>query len=408
MVRIVRVLSFLLAFALALTCGQSMAQDPPQHASRSLVSEPAAVPIDTTPGPSTVRLAYDPTTENYFALIRWGNDWGLFMSENQGMSWSELYRTSSFLVTGLKVDLTVQGGYAYVVNSQHTIADSYVAGIRRYDTTTGSLDGTYGSHTVRADDTYIIKDIGIAVSATGSIFYVMLLSNGVVVCYISSASTPSSWAMEPTLISNADRGLDVKQPPKYEVFTNAVLLYVSYVSTSNVIYLSRLHKDWNFSTPVYIDTDVYADKTGLTAYGRDVVIAWECIGTTYQAVCSKHAEEQALQGQTLTTWPQWESGSGDLYDPIPAATTDSNRNAMVYESSNQIIYREHTNYDNNWGTDTTIVNYYPFTAESGDRFAFEWMGSEFGIAYFDANGVYFYREGVIFADGFESGDTAHW
>jgi hypothetical protein len=375
-------------------------------------AEKAEVPIDPDTAASEVAIDYDPTTGNFFAVIRWGSSWGLFMSENHGGTWVQTYDYDGFLKPGMVVDLSVHDGHAYVAYSFETIAGTSLAAIRRFDASTGARDDAWGSHTVHSDGVRVIQEIGLAITDTGTIFYVLRLNTNAVLCYIGQTSNGSAWGPEPTLISNAARGLDVAHPFTYDSFSDAVLLYVSYVSTTNVVSLSRLHQDWSFSSPVSVSNEPSADKTSVAARGRDVVIAWEYQGTTYQGVRSMHAEELSAANQDWELWPEWESVGGHYYDPLVAVIkSGSNRNAMVYESGTAVLFRENPYWSDNWGSATT-VNEHAFTAGTGDKFAFEWMGDGFGLAYLGSGGgVYFYHQNLknlIFADGFESGNVSDW
>jgi len=373
--------------------------------------------IDGTGGAGQVVLDHDPSSGNLFAVVRWGSSWGLFISYDQGASWSESYHYSGLFQMGMKVDLEVHnssiyGDFAYVAYSYNGTLNSTtaVAKIRRFAAASGIYDEAWGSNTPITDDTRNFKEI--TLSAGEGIDYVILRDDGRILDLVGMISNPGlPWFNQDTDVTDADRGLDVAYPgPDSE----HIGLFITYVGDDDRVKMARRARPSGFIQVFHVESppQPWADKTSVVANGDVAIVAWECQpdNGSYQGVRTTRivATSTFANGIERFEGPELYVPGIDLHDPQVAG----HGNAIVFSRGPSIVYRDRDSYSAYWNG-TSTLNDQNIVPGEGDAFAFEWLGWGYGIAYFDANGdVYFNASanssGMMFGDGFESGDLSRW
>ena len=380
----------------------------------------ADVQVDGAGGADEIVLDYDPVSGNLFAVIRWGISWGLFISSDNGASWSESFHYSGIFANGMHVDLevhntTFDGDHAYVAYSYKATLMNRAAKaiIRRFEAQDGASDGAWGSHAVNSDPDRSFKEIAMVIDGGGAIFYTILRSDGVVLCLAGTTVNGSAnWFNQSAGITDADRGLDVAYPGEG---ANHISLYISYIASDDRIKMVRRAKPTGFIQCLNVvdQPQPWADKTSVAAYLDHATVAWEFLppGNTYQGVRTMNILEHGTSPSDIekTDGIAWFTESHHLRDPLVAANATSLENAIVYTNDSSIFYRKHDSYGVQWNDPVQVVNDHDFTPGQGNTYAFEWLGQGYGIAYHDSSGnVYFVMQGPLFNDGFESGDLSAW
>jgi hypothetical protein len=374
--------------------------------------------IDDTGGASQVLLDYDPNSGNLFAVVRWGNSWGLFMSVDQGSTWSETFHRAGALFTLVRdIDLEVYNStsagdnvyVAYAITA--TLTSISKAWIRRFSAVTGASDEGWGINEVLSDDTRTFYEVGLAVG-NSLINYTMLRSDGAILCLVGLESSGSTFVGQTTNITNAVRGLDVVYPGDGSTHTS---LLISYVNDINHVALNVRVRPSGFLTGYSLSVHQApgVDKTSIAAYLDTGVVWWEYLpnGETYEAVRSVSFEVTGTTAGQIDTLepPAWSNGGFDLQDPLTAGSDSSAHNAVVYTTDTDIIYKERAFYMTpGWNPGSLDMNQHDFVPGNGDDFAFEWLGLGYGLAYISTSGDVYFSKTWVFSDGFERGDTTSW
>lgn len=374
--------------------------------------------INSTGGAGQVVLEHDPSSGNLFAVVRWGSSWGLFISHDQGASWSESYHYSGLFLIGVKVDLEfhsspVFGDFAYVAYSYNgnLIGTTAVAKIRRFAAASGIYDEAWGSNTPLTDETRNFKEIALSIGE--GIDYVILRDDGRILDLVGIISNPGlPWFNQDTGVTDADRGLAVAYPGPD---SQHIGLFITFIGDDDRVKMSRRARPSGFIQTFNVEDppQSWADKTSVVAEGDIAVVAWECQpgAGAYQGVRTTRIVATSTYANGISTFdgPEVYAPGVDLHDPQVAGIG----NAIVYTNGPQIIFRERDSYTASWSNDTHVLNDHGIVPGEGDAFAFERLGSKYGIAYFDVSGdVYFNTRadsiGMMFRDGFESGNLNMW
>jgi hypothetical protein len=375
-------------------------------------------PIDASGTASQVLLDFDPVSGNLFAVVRWGNSWSLFVSLDQGVTWSETFHRAGALFSFVyDVDMDVYsstsaGDNVYIAYATRvTLSGISAAWIRRFSAATGAPDDEWGTNSVLSSDTRSFKEVGIAVGDT-LINYTMLCSDGAILCLVGLESTGATFVGQTTSITNAARGLDVVYPGDGSTHTS---LMISYVNDNDHVCLSLRARPSGFNA--HYSLSVHAapgvDKTSIAGYLDSGVVWWEYQpnGGTYKGVRPVSFEVTGtVQGQLdVLEHPGWSDGSTDLHDPLVAGSDSSSNNAFIYTTDTDIVYRERSLYlSSSWSPLVLTLNEHDFVPGDGDSFAFEWLGRGYGVAYISTSGDVYFSKTWVFCDAFESGDTSAW
>ena len=201
-------------------------------------------------------------------------EWAVHISTDGGRSWNETYTQPC--VTGHDVvDLSCAVIEHFFYVAYTTDSNPGQARVRRFSTSDGTVDSTYGSQIV-LDSPHDVKELVLVSSETGGLegrlWLTAIDDYGTVHLFSTdweggSGSLP--WQGTATFINNASFGLDAT----YAERNTGIELYIVYVAFSGNVWVSR----WGTGDEVLIGVLDTFDNTGprISAYGESVMVVFE-------------------------------------------------------------------------------------------------------------------------------------
>jgi hypothetical protein len=217
---------------------------------------------------NAVVLDVDYSNGNLFAVLKnteSGNEyWSVNISVDTGRTWTE----TGFMGPGIgDIDGAVLNDYFYFV---YTIGSRAL--IRRFSTSDGSWDISYGTDTVFSTGTNI-REIALVSEQDASSptrLYCFAILNNNSLRFYNSNETVTSWGTTDLNITNADRGLDACYNEGY----GSRYAWCSYIGTNDSVYIEGvgLFLSYNYGplTDVLYPIDFFS-ITSIGAY-RDTVM----------------------------------------------------------------------------------------------------------------------------------------
>lgn len=158
-----------------------------------------------------------------------------YMSTDDGATWAQTYEWGNVSTPIIDVDAGEMPGYVYIIYAgTDGVAGDTMVRIRRLNSTTGAVDGTFSYHMV-LDAASNLVDIAYEPNRySWTQFYVTAIDEGHIL-YYSYSSDGISWTPATTPVTNADHGLDMDYG-----FINAGqtrMSYTCYISTADSVCL---------------------------------------------------------------------------------------------------------------------------------------------------------------------------
>jgi len=219
--------------------------------------------VDNSNGNLLAALLYREGPTNYRFTVN--------MSVDTGKTWTETYVWTANPPYEIDIDCSVYNNYFYLA---YTYLSNSVGRIRRFSTSDGSVDMTYGAPNgflTVIDEGVDLREISLTSNADHStpqyLFYFSILENDSLRFYYSNP-TAITWTKPATLnnvIGNAGRGLDAccAVPNK---------LWASYIGTDDELYFMGGWSSWTVY-PTHADLGTSSDiVTSIAAYGDTVMV----------------------------------------------------------------------------------------------------------------------------------------
>jgi hypothetical protein len=217
---------------------------------------------------NAVVLDVDYSSGNLFAAIKNtenGTDyWTVSISTDTGRTWME----TGFWGPGIvDIDAAVLNNYFYLV---YAIGNSAL--IRRFNTSDGSWDLTYGTDTVFSGWAPV-REIALVSEQDASSpqrLYCFTILNNNSLGFFNSNETVTSWGTFELGISNADRGLDACYNEGY----GSRYAWCSYIGTNDSVYIEAVGLFMSYSYGPLTDVLYPIDVFSITSIGahRDTVM----------------------------------------------------------------------------------------------------------------------------------------
>jgi len=214
-----------------------------------------------------VAFDVDYSNGNLFAALKnteSGSDyWSVNISTDTGRTWTE----TSFMGPGIvDIDGAVFNSYFYVV-----YASGNRALMRRFNTSDGSWDVTYGTDTVTSSG-FNIREIALASTQDFSPptrVYCFVIREDNSLEYHYSSEDVETWSTLGVVSLNADRGLDACCNEGH----SSEYVWCSYIGTNDSVYIGSVGSTWNSYGPL-TDVDYPIGGFNITSIGayRDTVM----------------------------------------------------------------------------------------------------------------------------------------
>jgi hypothetical protein len=213
----------------------------------------------------------DNSNGNLFAALLYNyNDtyyrFTINMSSDTGKTWTETYLWTTNPNYEIDIDGVVYQGYFYLA---YSYVDNTLGRIRRFSTSDGSADLTYGYVTV-IDEGVDLREIALTSGADNpipgnqQIHYFAIMENDSLKLYCNSDTSATSWYTFNPPVENASKGLDAccAVPNK---------LWASYIGTDDEVYCVGGWSSW--TTYAFHET-VTSLTTSVSAYGDTVMVLY--------------------------------------------------------------------------------------------------------------------------------------
>jgi len=219
--------------------------------------------VDNSNGNLIAALLYRNGPSNYRFSIN--------MSQDTGKTWTETYVWTANPSYEIDIDCSVYNNYFYLA---YPYLSNSVGRIRRFSTSDGSSDMTYGAPNdflTVIDEGNSLKEIVLTSDADDPspryLFYFSILENDSLRLYYSN-ETATTWIKSPILnnvVGNADRGLDACCAIPHK-------LWASYIGTDNKLYFMGGWSAWTVY-PSNLDLGNHSEMvTSVSAYGDTAMI----------------------------------------------------------------------------------------------------------------------------------------
>jgi hypothetical protein len=234
--------------------------------------------IDNSNGNLLAALLYRNGPSNYRFTIN--------MSQDTGKTWSETYVWTTSSPNPIDIDCAVYKNHFYLA---YTYTNNTEGRIRRFSTSDGSADMTYGApngfRTVIHEGDSLREIVLISDadnSASKYLFYLSIMASDSLRLYFNYNDTSAiSWTREVNFynlhISDADRGLDA-------CYTVPNKLWTSYIGTDNSPYAIGGWASWTVHDLSSFTGTHPKNVTSVAAYGDTVMVVYHYDGTTFNDV----------------------------------------------------------------------------------------------------------------------------
>ena len=359
-------------------------------------------------------LDADEASGNLFALIRWVDGWSLFLSADAGGSWTEIDAYTAN-ITMLDAGMTVVNGWVYVGFLDRTFDDQVL--LRRYMAADGGADTSYGVNgTFTALDVFpallseieigsdaVLWDITVFVAAIDSLNHVHWMGG--------SADDGTAFTVGDTTVDDAAAGLDMESNPVAQV----PILVISYIATDNDVNLVQYNGSVWMSTRASAGYSGVNNRTSVGLNDDTVIIAHEA-STAFGTSAEYHV--------SYNEGVNWTPGTLAVPSPTVGAFTEvalTGRGGLGFsavfshdDEPDQVRWRHHDGYGAGaWDDGSVIIN--DVAVATAAELEIQWLApvSSYGVIYISQGPdfiPYFDLVGgeLLFADGFESGNTSAW
>ncbi len=228
-----------------------------------------------------VSLDVDNVTGNLLAAclyydISTNYDWSVNISTDGGYTWAETFTWGAPAYYINDISTTVLHNRFYVGHT--ALPEQDVARVRRFYTSDGTVDNTYGFITV-FDHNVEIRDIALTSNTDfydNRIYYLAILDNDSLKYYWDD-TTGTSWGPIDPGINNAARGLDACTNEEYSNY----FIWVSYIGTDDSLYVAA-RAPWNNFGPIDYATSNSNSVTSIGAYNDTIMTVFTySYGTDY-------------------------------------------------------------------------------------------------------------------------------
>jgi hypothetical protein len=216
----------------------------------------------------------DNSNGNLFAALLYNFDgtyysYTINMSSDTGKTWTETYLWTANPSLEIDIDGAVFNGYFYLA---YTYANNSLGRIRRFSTSDGSADMTFGTggYATVINEGEDLRELVLTSNADNPspeyLFYFSIMENDSIRCYYSNEAVTAWYPFNPD-VDNASRGLDAccAVPNK---------LWASYIGTDNELYFMG---GWSSWTTYPTSADLGSNSwyvTSISAYGDTVIIVY--------------------------------------------------------------------------------------------------------------------------------------
>jgi hypothetical protein len=217
----------------------------------------------------------DNSNGNLFAVLFYRFDATFYrytvnMSADTGKTWATTYNWITSIDHQIDIDCAVYNSYLYLA---YTYVNNSQGRIRRFSTSDGSADETYGvdGYMTVIDEGVDLREIVLTSDADSPasryLFYFSLMENDSMRLYFSNP-TATSWTRTINLyVPNAGRGFDA-------CYTVPDKVWVSYIGTDNQIYCVGGWSSWTtYAFYENIGSNINT-VTSISAYGDTVIIVY--------------------------------------------------------------------------------------------------------------------------------------
>ncbi len=359
-------------------------------------------------------LDADGASGNLFALIRWVDGWNLFLSTDGGNSWAEVDAYTAN-ITMLDAGMTVIDGWVYVGYLDRTFDDRVF--LRRYTAADGGADASYGvggTYTVLDVFPALLSEIEIdsnAVLWDRTVYVAAIDSLNRVHWMWDAADDGTTFTVGETNADDAAAGLDMEYNPVQQSPTQVI----SYIATDDDVNLLYYNGALWGNVRAFAGYSGVNNRTSVGLSGDTVIIAHEA-STADGTSAAYH-----VSYNKGVTWI-----SGNLASPSPTVgafteVTLTGRGGLGFsvvfshdDEPDQVWWRHHDGYGTGaWDDGSAVINDIPVATAA--ELEIQWLApvSSFGVIYISQGPdfiPYFDLVGgeLLFADGFESGNTSAW
>ena len=227
------------------------------------------VRVDTLDMVMDIDFDVDNSNGNLVAVLLFQFDgtyyrYAINMSSDTGKTWTQAYLWTTNTDYEIDIDGAVYDGYFYLA---YTYINNSVGRIRRFSTSDGSADLTYGYATV-INEGVNLREIVLTSNADHPspeyLFYFSIMENDSIRCYYSNEAVTAWYPFHPD-VGNADRGLDAccAVPNR---------LWASYIGTDDELYFIGGWSSWNeWASHLNLGSSTQY-VTSVSAYGDTVMI----------------------------------------------------------------------------------------------------------------------------------------
>jgi len=220
--------------------------------------------VDNSNGNLLAALLYQ-YNETYYSFT-------MNMSVDTGKTWVETYVWTASLDHEIDIDGSVYNGYFYLA---YTYINNSVGRIRRFSTSDGSADMTYGTagFATVIDEGVDLREIVLTsdadTPASKYLFYFSLMENDSMRLYFSNP-TVTTWTRTINFhVPDVGRGFDA-------CYALSNKVWVSYIGIDNELYLVGGWSSWTtYPTSVNVGTNIN-NVTSISAYGDTVIAVYPC------------------------------------------------------------------------------------------------------------------------------------
>ncbi len=368
----------------------------------------------------------DETTGNLFAAVTYSQSTGVDMTlsiSKDGFGWRETYRGALTNNPGLVAfDMVVAGEYVYVAFASASY--STYPRLVRFSAATGAFDSDYDSELLAVlpqapGPPYLATtDIVLESNAgsSGANVYVMLIqvADNSLRYFWDSASDGKSFTEASPAVGNAASGLDLHWN---HLRSTSYFLFASYIGTDNNLYVLRRGTGgigWEATILIEPDCSGPAKLTAISAYRDTVITTYEHDYGSDGIGCRYRISYDAGDGWALGGFlPQDPLGQYCRCDVTARGGLGTALTFHRYQPvPNEVLFNFRGGYSGGlWDAPVGLVP----AGVSSCTAAVNWLApiGTYGVVYVGPSPdrrPYFAMVGghLIFADGFELGDTSQW
>ena len=331
------------------------------------------------------------------------SSWHVYFSNDNGRTWSEEFSFFTKFAVQHNVSGIVSGDFYYVT---YPSTNQRAAVIRRFSTSTGAPDASFGSNEVFSDPAETVDLLELGSNRVDRLYLFSILSDGALKYYWTdddggTGSLP--WAEVDTGVTDANNYLDVSFA---EDHITGYFLYAVYRGGQGQLSVFR---QGNFSnSTTLIDQDLYSSVARISAYRNFVMVVYDHSQGGTPKVKYKISYDS---GDTWTSGMIDDGSSGDAYYPDVTLRRGGGIVVSYSRIDNGVsVFLKTRDYPSGsaWSSPVAVTdNQRQLYKESEVEFLPE--GGPSVISFFNQDQTGQFDQGpMIWRNGFELGTTAGW